>query len=173
MLRKGTAQTRALLHILTRGDILAIVRTDVPMTSALCEETILKLVDTYPFLRTEVLTTTAFGRPVRTLTVGKGDRKVIYSAAHHANEWITTPLILKFIEELAEAVQNQGRLYGVETRNIVRAATIYTVPMVDPDGVDLVTGAIETGTLQYAAAQRLSDNYPQIPVSGGVERQIY
>ena len=49
MLRKGTAQTRAMLHILTRGDILAIVRTDVPMTSALCEETILKLVDTYPF----------------------------------------------------------------------------------------------------------------------------
>ena len=61
------------------------------MTSALCEETILKLVDTYPFLRTEVLTTTAFGRPVRTLTIGEGDRKVIYSAAHHANEWITTP----------------------------------------------------------------------------------
>jgi len=167
MLRKGTAQTRPLLHILTRGDILAIVRTDVPMTSALCEETILKLVDTYPFLRTEVLTTTAFGRPVRTLTIGEGDRKVIYSAAHHANEWITTPLILKFIEELAEAVQNQGRLYGVEARNIVRAATIYTVPMVDPDGVDLVTGAIETGTLQYAAAQRLSDNYPQIPFPAG------
>ena len=92
---------------------------------------------------------------------------MIYSAAHHANEWITTPLILKFIEELAEAVQNQGRLYGVEARNIVRAATIYTVPMVDPDGVDLVTGAIETGTLQYAAAQRLADNYPQIPFPEG------
>lgn len=92
---------------------------------------------------------------------------MIYSAAHHANEWITTPLILKFIEELAEAVQNQGRLYGVEARNIVRAATIYTVPMVDPDGVDLVTGAIETGTLQYAAAQRLSDNYPKIPFPVG------
>ena len=64
-------------------------------------------------------------------------------------------------------LQNQGRLYGVEARNIVRAATIYTVPMVDPDGVDLVTGAIETGTLQYAAAQRLSDNYPQIPFPEG------
>ena len=76
-------------------------------------------------------------------------------------------MILKFIEELAEAVQNQGRLYGVEARNIVRAATIYTVPMVDPDGVDLVTGAIKTGTLQYAAAQQLSDNYPQIPFPEG------
>lgn len=137
------------------------------MTSGLCEETILKLVNTYPFLRTEVLTTTAFGRPARTLTIGEGDRKVIYSAAHHANEWITTPVILKFVEELAEAVQNQGRLYGVEARNIVRAATIHTVPMVDPDGVDLVTGAIQTETLQYGAAQRLSDHYPLIPFPEG------
>ena len=146
---------------------MAIVRTDVPMTSALCEETILRLAEAYPFLRTEVLTTTAFGRPVRTLTIGDGDRRVIYSAAHHANEWITTPVILKFMEELAQAVQNRGRIYGVEAANIVKAATIYTVPMVDPDGVDLVTGAIETGTLQYAAARLLADNYPEIPFPEG------
>ncbi|MGM9548232.1 MAG: M14 family metallocarboxypeptidase [Faecousia sp.] len=143
------------------------MRTDVPMTSALCEETIRKLVDTYPFLRTEVLTTTAFGRPVQSLTIGDGDRRVIYTAAHHANEWITAPVLLKFVEELAEAFQKGGRLYGVEAGNIVKAATIYTVPMVDPDGVDLVTGAIEPGTLEFATAQRLSDNYPKIPFPDG------
>ena len=146
---------------------MAIVRTDIPMTSALCEETILKLTETYPFLRSELLTTTAFGRPVRTLVIGEGDRKVIYSASHHANEWITTPVILKFMEQLAEAVQNNGKLYGVDAQNVVKAATIYTVPMVDPDGVDLVTGAIEPGTLEYETAQRLADNYPNIPFPNG------
>ena len=64
---------------------MAIVKTDVPMTSTLCEETILELVKAYPFLRTELLTETAFGRKIRTLVIGKGRRKVIYSAAHHAN----------------------------------------------------------------------------------------
>ena len=146
---------------------MAIVRTDVPMTSALCEETIDKLTEAYPFLRTELLTTTAFGRPVRALIIGEGERKVIYSASHHANEWITTPVLLKFVEELAEAVQNNGKLYGVEAGNIVKAATIYIVPMVDPDGVDLVTGAIEPGTLEYETARRLADNYPQIPFPEG------
>ena len=121
------------------------------------------LIDAYPFLRTEVLTTTAFGRPVQTLVIGEGDRKVIYSASHHANEWITTPVLLKFVEELAEAVQNGGKLYGVEAQNIVKAATIYLVPMVDPDGVDLVTGAIEPGTLEYESANRIADNFPNIP----------
>ena len=137
------------------------------MTSALCEETVRKLVDAYPFLRTEVLTTTAFGRPVQTVVIGQGDRKVIYSASHHANEWITTPVLLKFLEDLAEAVQNNGKLFGVEAQNIVNAATIHIVPMVAPDGVDLVTGAIEPGTLEYETANRIADNFPSIPFPTG------
>ena len=78
---------------------LAIVKTDVPMTASLCDETILALAETYPFLHSEVLTTTAYGRPVRTLVMGTGNRHVLYSAAHHANEWITTPVLLKFAED--------------------------------------------------------------------------
>lgn len=146
---------------------MSIVPTDTPMTSALCEESIRSLVQAYPFLRTEVLTTTAFGRPVLALMIGDGERRVLYTAAHHANEWITAPVLLKFIEELAEAVQSGGTLYGVKAQNIVKAATIYAVPMVDPDGVDLVTGAIETGTLEYETARRLADNYSSIPFPDG------
>jgi len=137
------------------------------MTSELTNETILKLTETYPFIRSELLTTTAFGRPIRTLVIGEGERKVLYSGSHHANEWITTPVLLKFAEELAEAIENDGTLYGVKARNIAKAATIYLVPMVDPDGVDLVTGAIEPGTFQYEEAHRLADNYPNIPFPDG------
>ena len=146
---------------------MAIVRTDVPMTSELCNETILRITEEYPFCRSEILTTTAFQRPVRTLVIGNGQRKVIFSAAHHANEWITTPVLLKFLEELAQAAETGGRIFGVPARNILNAATIYAVPMVDPDGVDLVTGAIEPGTLEYTAAQTLADNYPSIPFPEG------
>ncbi len=146
---------------------MSIVRTDVPMTSELCESIINQLVATYPTCRSERLTTTAYGRPVLTLTIGQGDRKVLFSAAHHANEWITTPVILKFVEELAEAGQNGGSIYGVPAANILRNVTIYTVPMVDPDGVDLVTGAIQPGSSQYTAARILAANYPAIPFPDG------
>ena len=146
---------------------MAIVRTDVPMTYALCEETIQALVRAYPFCRTEVIAETAFGRNVRTLVIGNGPRKVIYSAAHHANEWITTPVILKFVEELAAAIRNGGQIYGVDGKRIADTATIYTVPMVDPDGVDLVTGAIREGERQYQFARRLAESYPGIPFPDG------
>ena len=146
---------------------MPIVQTDVPMTAQRCIDTILEITRTYPFCRSEELTTTAFGRPIRTLVIGNGPRKVIYSAAHHANEWITTPVLLKFAEELAEAIQNGGDIFGTNARELAEKATIYTVPMVDPDGVDLVTGAIEPGTLPYESARALADRYSAIPFPDG------
>ena len=146
---------------------MAIVRTDVPMTYGLCEETILRLAERYPFLRTEVLTKTAFDRNLRTLVIGRGPRKVIYSASHHANEWITTTVILKFVEDFAAALERGGEIFGISAGELVNKATIYTVPMVDPDGVDLVTGALAPGDGQYEIARRMSEAYPAIPFPEG------
>lgn len=146
---------------------MAIVPTDRPMTSALCEQTIRQLLDTYPFIKSETLTTTVFGRPVQTLVIGDGDREVIFSASHHANEWITTPVLLKFAEDLARAIQEDGEVYGVPARTIARNVTIHLVPMVDPDGVDLVTGGVSPGSLEYETARGIGESFPDIPFPEG------
>ncbi|MBO5317338.1 MAG: peptidase M14, partial [Oscillospiraceae bacterium] len=117
---------------------MAIVKTDVPLTAQSCEDMILSLVRTYPFLRSEVLTTTVFGRRIRTLVIGSGPRKVLYTAAHHANEWITALILLKFAEEFAQAIAQGGEIFGENAKELAQNVTIYMVPMVDPDGVDLV-----------------------------------
>ncbi len=137
------------------------------MTSELCEETIQRLTEQYPFLRMELLTQTAYGRNVWALTMGEGDRHVLYTAAHHANEWITTPVLLKFAEDLAQAAQNGEMLAGVDGAEILRTARIHMVPMVNPDGVDLVTGAIEEGSEAYENAEKQAMNYPDIPFPSG------
>lgn len=146
---------------------MSIVPTDIPMTSGLCEETIVKLTQRYPFLRTETLTTTAFGRPVQTLVIGDGPRKVLYSAAHHANEWITTPVLLKFVEELADAIDQGQPFYSWNPKDIMEAATIHTVPMVDPDGVDLVTGVLPADSGEWENARAIADAFPDIPFPDG------
>ena len=64
---------------------MAIVNTQIPITSERTNEMILQLVQAYPDLRSEVLTTSAFGRQLRTLTMGSGERQVLFTAAHHAN----------------------------------------------------------------------------------------
>ena len=144
---------------------MAIVKTDVPMTSRLCHDTVLALADRYPSIRAETITQTDFGRPVDLMVMGQGERKVIFTAAHHANEWITTPVLLKFAEDLATALESGEKIFGIPAQTLVKASTIYIVPMVNPDGVDLVTGA--AGPAEVARAARFAENYPQIPFPDG------
>ena len=144
-----------------------IVNTSVPITSASNDAMILALVRQFPFLRSEVIGATAFQRQLRTLVIGNGPRKVFYSAAHHANEWITSLVLLKYAQELARAYRDGGSIAGYDAKEIFDTATIYLLPMVDPDGVDLVTGAIAPGSVSYEAARRLAENYPAIPFPDG------
>ena len=146
---------------------MSIVNTTVPITSDICDKTILALVNTYPFCRTELLATTAFQRPIRTLVIGNGPRKVLFTAAHHANEWITAYILLRWAEEFAEGIQSDGKIGDVDANILNEAVTVFMVPMVDPDGVDLVTGAIKSGDVQYEIARRLSENYPEIAFPDG------
>ncbi|MBQ7857715.1 MAG: M14 family metallocarboxypeptidase [Oscillospiraceae bacterium] len=146
---------------------MAIVQTNVPITAESCDRMILELARTYPIFRTELMATTAFQRPIRTLVMGRGSRRVIYSAAHHANEWITALVLLKFAEELAVAASEQGSIGGVDAQTLLDTATIYMVPMVNPDGVDLVVGAIQPGQIPYETARMLADRYPEIPFPDG------
>ena len=90
-----------------------IVRTDIPTSWQVCSDTIDALVKAYPVLRSETLAVTPGERTLRTLVIGRGERTVFYSAAYHANEWITAPVLLRFAQELAQAVQTGGRIFGV------------------------------------------------------------
>ena len=146
---------------------MSLIRTDVPMTSALYTQTIRQLAEKYPFIQVEKLTDTEFGRPVWAMTLGEGDRHVLYTAAHHANEWITATLLLKFAEDAADAFQNGGTVWGVDGKELLEKATIHLVPMVDPDGVDLVTGAIEPRTPEYDSARKIAGAFPDIPFPDG------
>ena len=146
---------------------MAIVPTNEPMTSQLAVQTVERLAQEYPFIRTELLATTAFGRPIWAMAIGTGPRRVIYSAAYHANEWITSPVLLKFAEDYAQAIREDGSIFDRPARALATSATVYIVPMVNPDGVDLVTGVLQPGDEQYERALGFARNYTNIPFPEG------
>ena len=144
-----------------------VVPTNQPFTSELLALCIQGLTARYPFLSHRVLTTTAYGRPVSLLKIGRGNRSVLYNASHHANEWITTPLLMKFLENYAAAISEGESIGGLDANSLFQRTQLYMVPMVDPDGVDLVTGAIAPGSEEYAAAEQIAAYYPFIPFPDG------
>ncbi|RUT38792.1 peptidase M14 [Paenibacillus anaericanus] len=103
------------------------------------------LLSKYDFLNKEVIGTSVLGKPIVALILGTGYEQVHLNAAVHANEWITTPLLLRFIEELAQDISLEGTVDKEwEAKDWLEKVTIYAVPMVNPDGVDLSQDGIPT-----------------------------
>lgn len=135
----------------------------VPASSFLVESVLRGLSARYPFLTLEEYGRSTQGKPLWFAELGAGENRVYYNAAHHANEWITTLLLLRFLETLCNAVARDGSLAGRNARDLLRAATLRVAPAVNPDGIDLVTGAAEN----VSGPRRLSQNYPEIPFPSG------
>lgn len=150
---------------------MAIVQTDVIYTSQRNQDTIQKLKKKYPFLEIGTIGYSVLGRPITFLKMGVGKKKVFYNGSFHANEWITTIVLLKFMEEMADAFVNRRRFYGVDLERLFRKVTLYVVPMVNPDGVDVVNGAIENHAV-LRGVEKIADNYPSIPYPDGWKANI-
>ena len=149
----------------------AVVPTEIPWCSALAAFCARGLCARYPFLSCAGVGRSALGRPLWSLTLGAGENRVLYSAAHHANEWITAPLLFSFAEELCEAFAQGGAIFGQSAAELLDYARVCLVPLVDPDGVDLVTGELQSGEA-FERAKTIAAQYPGVPFPSGWKANI-
>ena len=124
----------------------------------------------HPFLRAGQIGRSVLGRPLWRLQLGRGENRVLYSAVHHANEWITAPVLLRFAEELAEACAAGGTIEGQSAAALLEYAELCLIPAVNPDGMDLVTGALPDSA--YSQAARIGADYPRFPFPEGWKANI-
>lgn len=148
-----------------------VVPTDISFTSTVLEFCIKGLLARYPFLRLNTIGNSVMGKPIYTLSIGTGPNEVFYNASHHANEWITSPLLMKFLEEYCKSYILNTEQLPTSAQFLYNTSTLYIAPMVNPDGVDLVTGLLNSGTY-FDRAKILALNYPAIPFPSGWKANI-
>lgn len=101
-------------------------------------EDLYRLAEAHAFVRLERIGFSVLGKPLLAAVIGNGPHKVHVNAAMHANEWITAPLLVNFLADYAESVVNGSLLCEASGAELARQATLHAVPMVNPDGVELV-----------------------------------
>ncbi|MDR6878999.1 g-D-glutamyl-meso-diaminopimelate peptidase [Bacillus sp. 3255] len=82
------------------------------------------------------------GRSIPAVRLGQGAREIHVNAAFHANEWITTPLIMQFVEDVACSFARGTAWQGRNIRRLFSEYSFWIVPMVNPDGVELVLNGV-------------------------------
>lgn len=146
-----------------------IVPTNVNYNYFLMLQNLILLNRTYPFLNIQVVGNSVLGRNIYVVKLGRGSKKVFYSASIHANEWITSVLLMKFIEDYCISYNNNSTLYGYSVRSLFNSVSIYIMPMVNPDGVSLVTGTLNTSSNAYLKALKIADDFSDIPFPSRLE----
>ncbi len=142
----------------------SVVPENIPFTSTVLLFCIRGLRARYPYLYADSIGDSVLGTPLYLLRMGAGENKVFFNGAHHANEWITSPLLMKYLEQYAAAYMEEKPVGGILASELYRKATLFLVPMVNPDGVDLVTGLLEAGSKPYFEALALNgtaEGFPQ------------
>lgn len=125
----------------------------------------------YPFIETGNIGKSIMGKDLFYIKIGTGPVEVMYNATHHGNEWITTPLLLKFVEEYAKAYEDDGEISGKSAKELFETKTLYIIPCVNPDGMDVVNGGLPVGEF-YNNVLAISKNYPQIPFPDGWKANV-
>ncbi|MGP4060874.1 M14 family metallopeptidase [Halobacillus sp. H74] len=97
-----------------------------------------ELNEIYPFVRRETIGRSVMGKELVELQIGRGPKVVHWNGSFHANEWITSAVIMQFLNDYLLALTNRENIRGLEINPFYNQVTISIVPMVDPDGVDLV-----------------------------------
>ena len=92
----------------------------------------------YPFIKVESVGKSVLGKELLEVRIGQGEKIIHYNGSFHANEWITTAALMKWLNDFLLAVTNDLTLCGMDCMPYYRDISISMVPMVNPDGVDLV-----------------------------------
>jgi len=148
-----------------------LVSEEAAYSSLLTDWILEGLLVRYPFLHEEPVGNSVMGRKLSAIRIGEGKKQVFYNASFHANEWITTPVLLKFAEDYAEAFLQGQQIGGVRASWLYYGFNLSLLPLVNPDGVDLVNGVLDD-QLYQEQAERIAAGYPFLPFPQGWKANI-
>ena len=103
----------------------------------------------YPIFKLSTIGRSVLGNEIPAVKVGEGEHKILYVATHHSLERITSSLLLKFMSELAVFFDEKTKEYNIDSGYIYRSRTLYFVPMLNPDGVELAVNGLQRDNVIY------------------------
>ena len=151
--------------------IFPLVPTDIEYSSYLVRLLLRGLVARYPFIKLSSMGKSVMGKELWYIKCGNGDKQLFVNAGFHANEWLNIPVVLKFLEEYLKAVSRKRLFEKENVRELFNNTCLILCPLVNPDGLDIVTGALQQGEF-YEKAKNIASKFSDVPFPDGWKANI-
>ncbi|MHC1747579.1 MAG: M14 family zinc carboxypeptidase [Cellulosilyticaceae bacterium] len=100
-----------------------------------------KLQRQYSFIKIHSIGKSIQNREIYCVSLGEGKRKIHANASHHANEWITSVVLMQSIDMFCKAIKGDVNPLGSELS--LKNVAYDFIPMVNPDGVEICIHGLE------------------------------
>lgn len=97
----------------------------------------------YGFISRETIGESRCSRPIDMLCIGSRKNQVLFAGAFHGMEWITSLLLLRFLDELCFTVMTGRSICGVRIGTFLNRRGLAVIPCVNPDGVEIQINGIQ------------------------------
>ena len=99
-----------------------------------------------PILQPFSIGKSCMGRDITALKIESEKEYVLFTAAFHGSEHITSNILLMFIEDFCTAYEKSGSLCGINIKKALGNRGAIFVPRVNPDGCEIsIRGALGCG----------------------------
>ncbi len=95
-----------------------------------------------PLVTIQKIGHSVMGKPIYAFIIGNGKKEIFYSGGWHANEWMTSKFLIVFLKQLLQHYQVNIPFFHYQVSKIFENVKLFLVPMVNPDGIDLVQQGI-------------------------------
>lgn len=126
-------------------------------TYKVLENEILKLEKKYKFIEKIIIGNSVEGRNLYTLKFGRGKRKVFICGGIHACEWITSPILLRWLSEICRLYISNDSAYGRSVVELFNKTTVHILPMVNPDGIELQINGLSAYDPRYSKLLKINN----------------
>ena len=95
------------------------------------------LLSNYSFLKREIVGKSLCNREIYAYTIGSGKNPTLYAGAFHGMEWLTSLVLIKFLEDCCQAVDNNKNILNFRIADFLKTNSLKVIPCINPDGVEI------------------------------------
>ena len=101
------------------------------------------LTDNFHFINSFNIGESIMEKPIPCLHIGRGKRKILLAGAFHGLEYLTAAFLIKFTSDYIVHILTGSEFFGYDAARLYNETSIYIVPMVNPDGVDIAIHGLD------------------------------